>query len=139
MLFRAGRKLLAEPLEDSGLLPGKYYRSQALAALEENDFPECLRYLKMAQAHRKAQARMVAQLLILRCRMLRQGHNDRLRVLADRLQLEKETEKLSRYQEILAEEQKAVRLLERYIREAQALVNKPKNPFSAFPHVANPA
>ena len=101
MLFRMGRKLLAEPLEDTGLLPGKYYRSQALAALEENDFPECLRYLKMAQAHRKAQARMVAQLLILRCRMLRQGHNDRLRVLADRLQLEKETEKLSRYQEII--------------------------------------
>ena len=92
-LFRMGRKFLAEPLEDTGLLPGKYYRSQALAALEENDFPECLRYLKMAQAHRKAQARMVAQLLILRCRMLLQGHNDRLRVLADRLQLEKETDR----------------------------------------------
>jgi hypothetical protein len=139
MLFRVGRKILAEPLEDSGLLPGKYYRSQALAALEDNDFPECLRYLKMAQTHRKAQARMVAQLLILRCRMLLEDHNGRLRVLADRLRLETESDKLSRYQEIYAEEQKAVRLLERYIREAQALVNKPKNPFSVVPHVVHPA
>jgi hypothetical protein len=139
MLFRVGRKILADPLEDSGLLPGKYYRSQALAALEDNDFPECLRYLKMAQTHRKAQARMVAQLLILRCRMLLEDHNGRLRVITDRLRLEMESHKLSRYQEIFAEEQKAVRLLERYIREAQALVNKPKNPFSPVPYVVNPA
>ena len=138
LLFRMGRKFLAEPLEDTGLLPGKYYRSQALAALEENDFPECLRYLKMAQAHRKAQARMVAQLLILRCRMLLPGHYDRLRVLADRLQLEKETARRSRYQELFAAEQKAVRLLERYIREAQDLVKKPENPTRAVQQVVRP-
>ena len=94
-LFRVGRKLLAEPLEDSGLLPGKYYRSQALEALEENDFPECLRYLKMAETHRKAQARMVAQLLIFRCRMLREDHELRLRGLEERLRLETGTRKAS--------------------------------------------
>ncbi len=132
-IFRVSRKLLAEPLEDSGLLPGKYYRSQALAALQENDFPECLRYLKMAQTHRKAQARMVAQLLILRCRMLLEDHKGRLRILSDRLQLQTETDKLSRYQELFAEEQKAVRLLERYIREAQDLVKKPENPTRVVP------
>ena len=94
-LFRVGRKLLAEPLEDSGLLPGKYYRSQALAALQENDFPECLRYLKMAETHRKAQARMVAQLLILRCRMLLDDHKVRVRSLEERLRMEPTAKRLA--------------------------------------------
>lgn len=137
-LFRVGRKVLAEPLEDSGLLPGKYYRSQALAALEENDFPECLRYLKMAETHRKAQARMVAQLLILRCRMLLADHLNKLQVLANRLRLETDCEKISRYEELFNEEQKAVRLLERYIREAQNLVNKRVNPFRVVGHAVSP-
>ena len=132
MLFRLGRKVLAEPVEDTGLLPGKYYRSQALTALQENDFPECLRYLKMAKTHRKAQARMVAQLLILRCRMLLEEHRGRLRGLTDRLRLETAIDKQRRYEEILTEEQKAIHLLERYVREAQDLVNRPENPFSPF-------
>lgn len=127
-LFRVGRKVLAAPLEESGLLPGKYYRSQALDALTENDFPECLRYLKMAETHRKAQARMVAQLLILRCRMLREDHLARLQGLTDRLQSASDADKQRRYEEILTEERKAVQLLERYIREAQALVKKTHYP-----------
>jgi DNA-binding SARP family transcriptional activator len=128
LLFRVGRKLLAEPLEDSGLLPGKYYRSQALGALEENDFPECLRYLKMAEAHRKAQARMVGQLLILRCRMLREDHQHRVQSLEERLRLEPDPETVRRYEQILTEEHKALQLLGRYVREAQDLVKKPENP-----------
>jgi DNA-binding SARP family transcriptional activator len=128
LLFRVGRKLLAEPLEDSGLLPGKYYRSQALGALEENDFPECLRYLKMAEAHRKAQARMVGQLLILRCRMLREDHQHRVQSLEERLRLEPDPETVRRYEQILTEEHKALQLLGRYVREAQDLVQKPENP-----------
>jgi hypothetical protein len=128
MLFRLGRKVLAAPLEDTGLLPGKYYRSQALAALQENDFPECLRYLKMAKTHRKTQARMVAQLLILRCRMLLEDHKGRVQGLTDRLRLETDADKRGRYEEILTEERKAVHLLERYVREAQDLVKRPENP-----------
>ena len=127
-LFRVGRKVLAAPLEDSGLLPGKYYRSQALDALTENDFPECLRYLKMAETHRKTQARMVAQLLILRCRMLLADHKGRIRDLTDRLRLTTDADKQRRYEEILTEERKAVQLLERYIREAQDLVKKSSYP-----------
>lgn len=123
-LFRVGRKVLAEPLEDSGLLPGKYYRSQALDALTENDFPECLRYLKMAETHRKTQARMVAQLLILRCRMLLADHKSRIRDLTDRLGLTTDADKMHRYEKILTEERKAVQLLEGYIREAHNLVKK---------------
>ena len=128
LLFRVGRKLLAEPLEDSGLLPGKYYRSQALGALEENDFPECLRYLKMAETHRKAQARMVAQLLILRCRMLQEDHQRRVQNLEKMLRLELDPEKIGLYQQILTEEHKALQLLGRYVREAQDLVKNPENP-----------
>jgi hypothetical protein len=138
-LFRVGRKVLAEPLEDSGLLPGKYYRSQALAALTENDFLECLRYLKMAETHRKAQARMVAQLLILRCRMLRSDHNCRVQSLTDRLQRETAADKRRRYEEILTEERRAIQLLERYIREAQDLVQKPHNPNPSAPRALRPA
>jgi hypothetical protein len=128
LLFRVGRKLLAEPLEDTGLLPGKYYRSQALGALEENDFPECLRYLQMAETHRKAQARMVAQLLILRCRLLQEDHKRRVQSLEERLQQGNEPEKVHRYEQILIEERKAQQLLERYIREAQNLVKNPQSP-----------
>jgi hypothetical protein len=127
-LFRVGRKLLAEPLEDTGLLPGKYYRSQALEALGENDFPECLRYLKMAETHRKAQARMVAQLLILRCRLLLEDHNRRVLSLEQNLRLAKDPEKVRRYEQILLEEGKALELLGQYIREAQNLVQTPHNP-----------
>jgi hypothetical protein len=125
-LFRVGRKILAEPLEESGLFPGKYYRSQALAALTENDFPECLRYLRMAETHRKAQARMVAQLLILRCRMLREDHRSRIQSLIDRLQSATDADKHRRYEAILLEERRAVELLERYVREAQDLVKRPQ-------------
>jgi hypothetical protein len=138
-LFRVGRKVLAEPLEDTGLLPGKYYRSQALAALTENDFPECLRYLQMAETHRKAQARLVAQLLILRCRMLLADHTGQAQGLTDRLNLEAAADKRQRYKEILTEELRAIQLLERYIREAQDLVKKPHNPNPSAPRALRPA
>jgi len=123
-----GRKLLAEPLEETGLLPGKYYRSQALEALQDNDFPECLRYLKMAQAHRKAQARLTGQLLILRCRMLQEHHQRRIQTLEEMQRLESNPEARQRYQQIQAEEHRALRLLAQYVREAQNILKKPENP-----------
>ncbi|MBM4287312.1 MAG: hypothetical protein FJ135_04030 [Deltaproteobacteria bacterium] len=128
LLFRMGRKLLAEPLEETGLLPGKYYRSQALEALQDNDFPECLRYLKMAQAHRKAQARLTGQLLILRCRMLQEHHQRRIQTLEEMQRLESNPEARQRYQQIQAEEHRALRLLAQYVREAQNILKKPENP-----------
>lgn len=130
LLFRVGRKLLAEPLEDTGLLPDRYYRSQALGALEENDFPACLRYLKMAETHRKPQARMVAQLLILRCRLLQQEHQARLGALEQRLAHPVEPEKRGRYEDIAAAERHALSLLARYIQEAQNLVDYPPGPLA---------
>ncbi len=121
LLFRVGRKMLAEPLEDSGLLPGKYYRSQALAALEEQDFPECLRYLRLAEPQRKAKTRMIAQVLILRCRLLREEHQSRLDTIATLAQQEPDAAKRQRYEEIARAEEKAILLLDSYIREARGL------------------
>lgn len=121
LLFRVGRKMLAEPLEDSGLLPGKYYRSQALAALEDQDFPECLRYLRLAEPHRKAKTRMIAQVLILRCRLLRDEHQRQLIKLAELHRQEGDATKRRRYEEIQQAATQAIHLLNSYIREAQEL------------------
>ncbi len=120
-LFRVGRRILAEPLEDSGLLPGKYYCSQALAALEEEDFPGCLRYLRLAEPQRKAKTRMIAQVLILRCRLLREEHQRRLATVKELWQQEGEADRRQRYEEIAKAAEKAIHLLESYIREAQEL------------------
>jgi hypothetical protein len=76
---------------------------------------------------------MVAQLLILRCRMFQGDHEGRIQSLEARLRLEPDPEKLRRYQQILTEEHKALQLLGRYIREAQDLVKKPEN--SSSPEV----
>ena len=119
LLFRVGRRLLAEPLEDSGLLPGKYYRSQALAALEEQDFPGCLRYLRLAAPHRRAKTRMIAQVLILRCRLLREKHQRQQQTIQELCRLERDSVKKARYTEILQAEEKAIQFLDSYIREAQ--------------------
>jgi len=118
-LFRLGRRLLAEPLEDSGFLPGKYYRSQALAALEEQDFAACLRYLRLAEPHRKAKTRMIAQVLILRCRLLREKHQRQRQTIQELCRRESDGAKKARYTEILQAEEKAIQFLDSYIREAQ--------------------
>ena len=119
LLFRLGRRLLAAPLEDSGLLPGKYYRSQALAALEEQDFPGCLRYLRLAAPRRRAQTRMIAQVLILRCRLLREKHWRQQQTLQELCRRESDAAKQARYTEILQAEEKAIQFLDSYIQEAR--------------------
>lgn len=120
-LFRVGRRLLAEPLENSGILPGKYYRSQALAALHEHDFPGCLRYLRLADPQHKFKTRMIAQVLILRCRLLREKHQRQLAKVEALCQEASDPDKQQRYLDILLAERQAIHYLESYIREAQEL------------------
>ncbi|MGQ9921717.1 MAG: hypothetical protein ACUVRZ_10375 [Desulfobacca sp.] len=122
LLFRLGRRLLAAPLEDSGLLPGKYYRSQALAALEEQDFAACLRYLRLAAPHRQAKTRMIAQVLILRCRLLQEKHRQQRQAIQELCRRESDGAKKARYVEVLREEEKAIQFLDRYIKTAQEVV-----------------
>ncbi|AEB08511.1 hypothetical protein [Desulfobacca acetoxidans] len=134
LLFRMGRKLVAAPLEDSGLLPNRYYYSQALDALEGNDFPECLRYLRLAGADQRRKARLVSQLLILRCRMLQEQHKLHVQTLQEMLRINCGDGLDRRYQEILTEEQKAIGLLEGYVRDAQGLFALIPNSISVTPH-----
>jgi hypothetical protein len=68
LLVRAGRSLLAGPVADAGWLPGSYYRHLVLESLEEDDFPGALNYLRWTDDP------LLAQLLILRVRLLAQEH-----------------------------------------------------------------
>jgi len=77
LLVRLGRCLVAGPLEESGFLPSGYYRHRALEALTEEDFPEALRFLKLAGPGEKGEARMLAQIVILRLRLLMKRHRSR--------------------------------------------------------------
>ena len=67
LLVRLGRRVLAGPMP-AGLLPASYYRHLALGALEAEDFPGALDYLKWAQDP------LLAQILVLRLRLLAARH-----------------------------------------------------------------
>jgi hypothetical protein len=114
LLVRLGRRLLAGPLEESGLLPQGYYRHQALAALEEEDFPEVLRYLALAAPAAPPETRLVAQIAVLRLRLLEASHERRRQALLnleDSSALSPEPHKL---QELLRHEDLALKLLGQY-------------------------
>ena len=68
LLVRLGRQVLAGPVADSGVLPAGYYRHLALAALEAEDFPGALRYLKWAADP------LLAQIMVFRLRLLSARH-----------------------------------------------------------------
>ncbi|MBW2134722.1 MAG: hypothetical protein JRG72_05735 [Deltaproteobacteria bacterium] len=103
LLFRLGRWLLVEPVEESGLMPEGYYRSRALAALEEDDFPESLRYLKLAGPPDREAVRLLGQQAV------------------EELQQQTPPAAYSgRYQELLDQEYQALDLLGRYEQEAMA-------------------
>ena len=68
LLVRLGRQVLAGPVADSGVLPAGYYRHLTLAALEAEDFPGALRYLKWAADP------LLAQIMVFRLRLLSARH-----------------------------------------------------------------
>lgn len=108
-----GRRLLAGPVADSGLLPAAWYRHLALAAMEEEDFPQALEYLKWAEDP------LLVQLVIFRLRLLQARHRERreaLKLLLERTRPEEEGEKLHA---LADHEGQALALLGRY--EAKAL------------------
>ena len=80
LLVRLGRRVLAGPVAGSGLLPASYYRHLALAAMEAEDFPGALDYLRWAEDP------LLAQLLVLRLRLLADRHGRRRQVLSELLQ-----------------------------------------------------
>ena len=113
LLARLTRLVLAGPVADAGILPAGYYRHLALAAVEEEDFPGALRHLKWANNP------LLAQLLVFRLRLLAGSHRRQRQALQDLLQTSPPEETAERCQALLAQEDRALKLLGNY--EAQAL------------------
>lgn len=112
LLVRAGRSLLAGPVADAGWLPGSYYRHLVLEALEEDDFPGALNYLKWTDDP------LLAQLLILRVRLLAREHQKQRQTLQDLLAQGLPEESLEKCRVLLAKQERAINLLGEY--ETQA-------------------
>lgn len=122
LLVRLGRQVLAGPVADSGLLPPSYYRHLILAALEEEDFPRALRHLKWADQP------LLAQIIVLRLRLLAAGHRQRLEVVRRQLGSDLTAERREQYQALLAQEERALELLRDYETRALAGLSRPSRP-----------
>jgi hypothetical protein len=115
LLVRLGRQVVAGPVADAGMLPAGYYRHLILGALEEEDFPGALRHLKWADTP------LLAQIIVLRLRLLMARHRRRLAAVRDLLAADLTAARREQYHTLLAEETRALGLLQDY--EAQALAH----------------
>jgi len=133
LLVRLGRRVLAGPVAGSGLLPASYYRHLALAAMEAENFPGALDYLRWVEDP------LLAQLLVLRLRLLADRHGRRRQVLSELLQEASGTGfqpvpftgqrpvPLEKYQALLLAEERALKLLRAYEARALGLLSKEAN------------
>jgi hypothetical protein len=108
LLVRLGRQVLAGPVADSGALPVSFYRHLVLEALEEEDFSDALHYLRWTQEP------LLAQIIVLRLRLLAADHRRRLEAIRERLQSEAAAPRRQQYQDLAAEERHALELLREY-------------------------
>jgi hypothetical protein len=115
LLVRLGRRVVAGPVADAGMLPAGYYRHLILGALEEEDFPGALRHLKWADNP------LLAQIIVLRLRLLMARHRRRLAAVRELLAADLTAARREQYDTLLAEETRALGLLQDY--EAQALAH----------------
>jgi hypothetical protein len=113
LLVRAGRSLLARPVADAGWLPAKFYRHLVLEALEEDDFPGALNYLKWTDDP------VLAQLLILRLRLLAAEHRRQRESLQNLLANGLPEARREKCLSLLEEQERALELLTEY--EVRAL------------------
>ncbi len=121
LLVRLGRRVLAGPVAGSGLLPASYYRHLALAAMEGEDFPGALDYLRWAEDP------LLAQLLVLRLRLLADRHGRRRQVLSELLQEAPAGSTREKGQALLLAEERALKLLRAYEARALGLLSKEAN------------
>jgi hypothetical protein len=108
LLARAGRSLLAGPVAHRGWLPAGWYRHLVLEALEEDDFPGALNYLQWTDDP------LLAQLLILRVRLLAREHERQRRALEDLLAHGLPEEGREKCRLLLKEQEQALALLAAY-------------------------
>jgi hypothetical protein len=120
LLVRLGRQALAGPVADAGVLPQSYYRHLVLAALEEEDFSGALRYLKWAEDP------LLAQIIVLRLRLLIARHRRQLDAVRDLLISESAAARRESCETLLAEEARALELLGEYESRALAHLNGPR-------------
>jgi hypothetical protein len=120
LLVRLGRQVLAGPVADSGVLPAGYYRHLVLAALEEEDFSGALRHLKWAGNP------LLAQIIMLRLRLLSARHRQQQAAVQDLLASELTAARRAQYQTLLAEEARALELLRDYEAGAMAHLADPR-------------
>jgi hypothetical protein len=113
LLVRLGRQVLAGPVADAGILPTGYYRHLVLEALEGEDFSGALHYLKWADNP------LLAQIIVLRLRLLAARHRRQLAAVRDLLRADVTASHRERCQELIEQESRALELLQGY--EAQAL------------------
>ena len=120
LLVRLGRQVLAGPVADSGMLPAGYYRHLALAALEAEDFPGALRYLKWAADP------LLAQIMVFRLRLLSARHRRQWAAIQDLLDSESSPARREQYKTLLSEEARALELLQDYEARAMAHLRGPR-------------
>jgi hypothetical protein len=127
LLVRLGRQVLAGPVADSGVLPAGYYRHLVLAALEEEDFPGALRYLKWAGDP------LLAQIIVLRLRLLSARHRRQLAAVQDLLRGELTAARREQYEALLDVETRALELLRGYETQAFSRLTdvRPASPASS--------
>jgi hypothetical protein len=114
LLVRLGRQVLAGPVADAGILPSGYYRHLVLEALEEEDFLRALHHLKWTGNP------LLAQIIILRLRLLMAQHQRQMAAVQDLLlRSDLTVEHRERCQDLLSQENRALELLRGY--EVQAL------------------
>jgi hypothetical protein len=120
LLVRLGRQVLAGPVADSGLLPSGYYRHLVLAALEEEDFPGALHHLKWVEDP------LLAQIIVLRLRLLAARHWRQLAAIQDLLASELTAPRREQCESLLAAEARALELLREYETRALAHLAGPR-------------
>jgi hypothetical protein len=122
LLVRLGRQVLAGPVADSGMLPAGYYRHLALEALEAQDFPGALRYLKWAADP------LLAQIMVFRLRLLSARHRRQSSAIRDLSASESSAERREHYKTLLMEEARALELLHDYEARAMEYLGGPHRP-----------
>ncbi|MBU4232069.1 MAG: hypothetical protein L6277_03635 [Desulfobacterales bacterium] len=120
LLVRLGRQVLAGPVADSGMLPAGYYRHLALEALEAEDFPGALRFLKWAADP------LLAQIMVFRLRLLSARHRRQSEAVQDLAASESSAERREHYKTLLIEEARALELLQDYEARAMAHLGGPR-------------
>jgi hypothetical protein len=120
LLVPLGRQVLAGPVADSGVLPSGYYRHLVLAALEEEDFPGALRHLKWVKDP------LLAQIIVLRLRLLAARHRRQLAAVQDLLVSELTAARREHCESLLTAEARALELLRGYETRALAHLGSPR-------------